>query len=211
MRSASGRSEVYRAARNFAAEMQTYDDLDLAALAYIERYPHHPPDVFHRSRRANLKEAATLLTDGWASRLVSCLDRPHLYTLRHHNIGLPVDAGDPTRLYAPDAIAAWKTALYEHLEPPYYWLVEAGKTTLHAHALGSGPQKLAHLAPSEVIKPIDDMVGAVAYALKPAAVYTAANLATFWRAKRNATGNLPRRSGPVGIPNARTYGKPMEA
>jgi hypothetical protein len=209
--SASGRSEVYREARNFAVEMQTNDDLDLAALAYVQRYPHHPPDAFYGSRRGAMKEATALLTEGWASRLVSCLDRPHLYSLRHHHLGLPVDAGDPTRLYAPDALATWKTALYEHLELPFYWWVEAGETALHAHALGSEPQKLAHLAPSEVIKPIYDMVGAVAYALKPAAVYNPVNLATFWRAKRNATGNLPRRSGPVGIPNARTCCKPLEA
>jgi hypothetical protein len=211
MVSASRRSEVYSEARTFADELQTYDDLDLAALAYIERYPHHPPDVFHRSRRADLKEAVALFTYGWPRRLFSRPDRPYLCTFRHHNVSLPMDAGDPTRLYDPDAIAAWKTALREHLEPPYYWWVEAGETALHAHALGFEPKKLAHLAPSEVIKPIYDMVGAVAYSLKPAAVYSAANLATYWRAKRNTTGNLPRRSGPVGIPNARTYGKPLEA
>ena len=212
MGSASERSEVYREARAFAANLQTQDDLDLAAAAYVDRYPNHPPDVFFWSRRKCRADATAALTgSGWGARLLSCQDQPHFASLRHHHLDLPKEATDPRLLYDRETVALWVNGLTKHLESPFWWCLEAGDTRIHAHAMIPKPTKLAHLAPSKVIQPLYDPVGILAYLLKPAAVYNPANLAARWRAERSRTGNLPRLSGPVGIPNARTFGKPLEA
>lgn len=211
MSRASGRSEQYRQARAFADDLQTQDDLDLAAAAYIDRYPKHPPGPFYWSKRKCRADATAALTgSGWCARLFSVQDQPHFASLRHHHIDVPKEYADPRLLYDRETVAIWVNGLMTHLEPPFWWSLEAGDRSIHAHALTSKPIKLAHLAPSKVIQPIYDPVGILAYLLKPNAVYTAVNLATRWRAERSKTGNLPRLSSPVGIPNARTF-RPLEA
>ncbi len=181
------------------------DDYDRAAALHLERYSRYPPDAFHTSpgkRRMKVRQAFGG-GYGWASRLFGSLDRPHLYTLKAKHLGLEEELEAAGGFYQHDVVRRWVEALRAQFEPPLWWRLELGNG-VHIHVIAAWDAGLMHLSRGgEVVKPIYDPEGLLAYLMKPSAAYTRRNLALWLEAR--ARGRLPRTSGTIGVPNRRSW------
>ncbi len=184
-------------------------DLYEVAKHHVTRWPKHPPDFFYDSGTKRLTGALEALGNGedWACRLVSVVPNLHFYSLRHTHLGLPAAAAAPERFLHHSTAACWKRAIKGQLSGSLYWRLELGDAGVHAHVLAADNAGLLHLPRGgEIVKPVYDLLGAVAYLCKPAMFYTAENLALWLEAKRCA--QLPNLSGTMRLPNKRTWLNP---
>ncbi len=186
-------------------------DPTAAAAEYFAAWPDHPPDYFRDStrRRKSVMRQAFGDGNGWACRLSSCVVDLHRYNLHHHHLGLSKAAAAPELLFDDANIKLWQQAVRAAFTGPVYWARELGEDGhVHVHVLAGAEAGLLHIPRGgQVAGLVWCLEGLLTYWAKPAAPYTAGNLALWLKAKRR--GRLPRMSGTLGLPNTRTWGCPQ--
>lgn len=203
------RAAVYRRAKqDLDALAGTADEaLYTEAELYVTRYPRHAPDAFSDSpRRRRMRAARALAPGGWAERLLGSIEAPHGYSLHSGHLQLPAEAADPERLNDPDNVALWVSAIRRELRGPLYYKLELGEgERVHAHVIAAHDAGLLQLPrDGEIVQPLYDPPGWIAYLMKPPAPYTGTNLGRWMIARRR--GRLPRLSGIVNVPSRRVWG-----
>jgi hypothetical protein len=198
----------WNAVRDARAVLEVAPDPLDAAATYFARYPKHPPDFFTDRRRAAARRAFDD-GEGWAARLLSCLETPAHFSLHAEHLGLDPSAAAPHLLFDRANVRRWKAAILRHFRGPCRWRLELGNDgRIHAHVLADladGPPELPRAG--EIVKPCAAYwTAAVSYQLKPALEYTPEHLAIWLEAKKR--GRLPRLAGSHGIPQKRTWGNP---
>ncbi len=206
-----GASDVWERARTYLQRLQDAESAPtVAGHDYVKAFPNHPPDVFQDSTRRRKHQVRRALGDGdgWACRLSSCVAELHVYSLHAEHVGLPEVAASPERLFDPSNVRQWREAIKATLSGPLYWVLELGECgRVHAHVLGGATAGLPHIRRGGgVVTPVHDLEGLLSYLSKPVAPYTGPNMALWLAAKRR--GRLPKMSGTVRLPNARTWGCP---
>lgn len=202
------RAAVYRRARRDLEALAGADDaaINAEAAEYVRRYPDHAPDHFSTSTRKRRDKARRALQPGsWGARLLGSIEASSGFSLHAEHLGLPAEAADPERLYLAVNVSLWLQAIRRHFKGPLYWRLELGEGRIHVHivaAYDDGPPGLPR--GGELVKPLHDPEGWIAYISKPNAAYTGANLGRYLKARRR--GRLPRLSGIVGIPSRRVWG-----
>jgi hypothetical protein len=179
-----------------------------AAAAYVARYPKHPPDYFTDRSRGHARRAFDH-GEGWAARLLTCLETPAHFSLHAEHLDLDRGAADPHLLFDRANVRRWRAAILRHFRGPCRWRLELGNAgRIHAHVLADladGPPELAR--GGELAKPCERYFeAAVRYVLKPPLEYNAEHLAIWLEAKKRA--RLPALSGTHGIPQKRTWSNP---
>ncbi len=200
----------WNAVRDARAVLEVAPDSLAAAAAYFVRYPKHPPDFFTDRRRAAARRAFGY-GEGWAARLLTCLETPAHFSLHAEHLGLDPSAAAPHLLFDRANVRRWKQAILRHFRGPCRWRLELGNDgRIHAHVLADladGPPELPR--GRELAKPCERYFEtAVRYVLKPPLEYNAEHLAIWLEAKKR--GRLPRLAGSHGIPSRRTWGHPSK-
>ncbi len=198
----------WNAARAACAELGAAPDPHAAAAAYVARYPKHPPDFFTDRSRDHARRAFDG-GEGWACRLLSCLQTPAHFSLHAHHLGLDQGAAAPHLLFDRANVRRWRAAILHQFRGPCRWRLQLGNAgRIHAHVLADladGPPELPRSG--EIVKPCAAYwTAAVRYSLKPALEYNAEHLAIWLEAKK--CDRLPALSGTYGIPQKRTWGHP---
>ncbi len=199
----------WNAARADLDQLEAAREPHAAAAAYVARWPHHAPDYFTDRSRDHARRAFDH-GEGWAARLLTCLETPAHFSLHAHHLDLDRGAADPHLLFDRANARRWKAAILHHFRGPCRWRLELGKGgRVHCHVLADladGPELPLG---RELAKPCERYFEtAVRYVLKPPLEYTAANLALWLEARKR--GRLPRLAGSHGIPSRRTWGNPSE-
>ncbi len=205
------RSEGHRQRRAHIAGITDEADLDEEARVIYERYTAYPPDHFLEttSKKCRRRREAFGDGDGWAFRLWASLEKPHAYTLHAGHLGLPPECADPANFYCHKNVDRWKAAIRASFASPLHWKLELAER-IHVHITADRDAGPPHLPQGgELVKPIYDYEGWLFYIAKPAAQWTARNLALWLRAKRR--GRLPRLSGTVGLQNRNRFHKQAAA
>ena len=200
----TGSAHIWQGARGFLRALEQSDDYTRNAELLIQHYPNHPPDAFYNSPNINRQKMYAALGggDGWASRLLGSLDRPHFYSLRAEHLGLEETLMAAEGYYRREVVYKWREAVRAQLVPPLWWRLELGNS-VHIHVIASRDAGLMHIRrDGEVIKPIYDPEGLLMYLMKPPE-YTVRNLALWLEARKR--GRLPRTSGTIGVPNSRIW------
>jgi hypothetical protein len=196
--------------------LETALDTHAAAAAYVARWPRHPPDFFTDCRRAAGRRAFES-GDGWACRLLSCLETPAHFTLHAQHLDLPREAAAPHLLFDRANVRRWKAAILTAFKGPCRWRLELGdEGRVHAHVLADAAELPELPRGGRVVSPcLHYWETAVRYVLKPPLIYkaehpalSAAHLALWLEAKKR--GRLPTLAGSRGIPNRRTWGRPSK-
>jgi hypothetical protein len=203
--------DQWSAARAHFDALEAAADTRAAAAAYFERWPGYAPGYFvNRSR--DLTRKAFDHGEGWAARLLSCLETPAHFTLHAAHLDLPQEAAAPALFFDRANVRRWRDAIAAHFTGPHRWRLELGSAgRIHAHILADladGPPDLPR--GGELAKPCAAYFeAAVRYQLTPPLEYTAAHLALYMAAKRR--GRLPNLAGSRGIPKKAIWSNPSSS
>lgn len=204
-------ADEWSKARAWAKSLEALTPYEQAA-RMIERYPNHPPDAFYHSSAIG-RRTAQKARETWLPRLLSVTPDPYFYSLHwYHLPGLSAADADPRKLRCPKTLARWLKALERALKgSATYRKFEVGdEGQLHIHVLADKNALLPDLSRGgEVVKQAYDLDGLIAYLSKPAAPYTIENLAVYLEAGRSGK-RRPNLSGPMNVPDKRTYKVPAE-
>jgi hypothetical protein len=207
-----GTQNQWNAARaQLDLEQEAAADARTAAAAYFAAWPKHPPDYF-ADRSRDLMRRAFDSGDGWACRLLSCLETPAHFSLHTEHLDLSREAAAPALLFDRANVRRWREAIKKHFTGPHRWRLQLGRSgRIHAHIiadLADGPAELPRSG--QIVKPCAAYFeAAVRYVCKPPLEYTAEHLALWLEAKKR--GRLPRLSGSHGIPTRRRWQNPSSS
>lgn len=218
-----GAPDEWSAARSGLDALETELDTHAAAAAYFAKWPRHAPDFFVDTSRKS-REAVRLAFgdgEGWAARLLTCLETPAHFSLHAQHLDLDPSAAAPHLCLDRGNVARWKEATLRHFRGPFRARLALGDGGhVHCHVLADladGPPELPR--DGEIVKPcLRYFEAAVGYQLKPPMEYSAAHLALWLEAKKR--GRLPTLAWSRGVPKKRrwhersvlrkTFGKPPE-
>ena len=187
------RQERYQDAENLLKEYAQDDYVSVlqAVGEYYSEYSDVIPYPLRYSPREQGKEAFRAFNRKTmpAARLFAELDNPHLYTLHASHLGLSEVYSDSSNFrlgsYDPKLRSVWRKAIQKKFGKAARFIKWENAERFHVHIIAEHDAALPEISRSgEIIKPITDEKGMMAYLLKPHAANTEKNLAEWIHAKR---------------------------